>query len=73
MEEKLQVVNEALCFPLGDEFERVITEHMDAHPEGDADLVIAVIDLDNFLHINQDFGRVAGDEMLISTGRFLAA
>ncbi len=73
MDPKYQAVNEALQFPLGDAFEKKITEFMEAHPEGDAELVIAVIDLDNFLPINENFGREAGDRMLIETGRQLAA
>ena len=73
MSKKTQVVNETLRFPLGDVFEKHVTEFMEAHPDGDGDLVIAVIDLDNFLHINENFGIEAGDQMLIETGRHLAA
>ena len=36
-------------------------------------MVIAVIDMDNFLHINENFGYEAGDQMLIEMGRYLAA
>ncbi len=72
MDQKHQAVNDALQFPLGDAFETAVTEFMEAHPEGDAELVIAVIDLDNFLHINEFFGREAGDRMLIDTGLYLA-
>ena len=73
MSEKKQAVNNELKFPLGDAFEKEVTEFMEAHPDGDAELVIAVIDLDNFLHINTDFGIEAGDQMLIEMGRQLAA
>jgi diguanylate cyclase (GGDEF)-like protein len=73
MDKKTNAVNETLQFPLGDAFEKAVTEFMEAHPEGDAELTIAVIDLDSFLHINQNFGNAAGDQMLIETGRQLAA
>ena len=73
MDEKTNAVNEALQFPLGDAFEKKVTEFMEAHPEGDAELTIAVIDLDRFMHINENFGRAAGDRVLIDTGRYLAA
>lgn len=73
MDRDYNAVNNALCFPLGDAFEKAVTDFMEAHPEGDAELVIAVIDLDSFLHINQNFGVEAGDQMLIETGRQLAA
>ena len=73
MSKKSEAVNETLRFPLGDAFEKAVTEFMEAHPDGDGELVIAVIDLDNFLHINENFGYEAGDQMLIETGRHLAA
>ena len=73
MKEKDQAVNNALGFPLGDKFEKNVTEFMDAHPEGDTELVIAVIDLDSFMHINENFGIEVGDQMLIEMGRHLAA
>jgi diguanylate cyclase (GGDEF)-like protein len=72
MDEKTNAVNEALQFPLGDAFEKKVTEFMEAHPEGDAELTIAVIDLDRFMPINESFGRAAGDRVLIDTGRYLA-
>ncbi|MBR3107947.1 MAG: diguanylate cyclase [Clostridia bacterium] len=73
MKEKDQAVNNALGFPLGDKFEKNVTEFMDAHPDGDTELVIAVIDLDSFMHINENFGIEVGDQMLIEMGRHLAA
>lgn len=73
MERDYNAVNNALHFPLAEDFEKAITDFMEAHPEGDDDLVIAVIDLDNFLHINEVFGFAAGDQMLIDMGRQLAA
>ena len=73
MSGKTQAVNEALKFPLGDAFEKAVTGFMEAHPDGDQELVIAVTDLDKFMHINEDFGIEAGDRMLIETGMRLAA
>lgn len=73
MSEKHQAVNDALQFPLGDAFEKAVVEFMEAHPDGDEELVIAVTDLDNFMRINDTFGREAGDRVLIETGRQLAA
>ncbi|MBR3017131.1 MAG: diguanylate cyclase [Clostridia bacterium] len=73
MGKKSEAVNEILRFPLGDAFEKAVTEYMEAHPDGDAELVIAVIDLDTFMHINENFGIEAGDQMLIEMGRQLAA
>lgn len=67
-----QPVNKALGFPLAEEFERDITAFIDAHPEEDAELVIAVIDLDSFMRINENFSREAGDNVLIETGKQLA-
>ena len=34
-------------------------------------VVIALIDFDEFDHINKDFGREAGDQVLIDTGKYL--
>lgn len=66
-------VNEALRFPLGSEFEADVTAFMEAHGDDGEVMVIALIDLDNFLHINTDFGREAGDRILIETGRAIAS
>lgn len=71
-QKKHQAVNDALQFPLAAEFEKAIIDFMAAGEEGSEPLVIAIIDLDSFMHINTDFGIEAGDRMLIDTGRFLA-
>jgi len=70
---KVNPVNEALQFPLGPRFEQDITAFMDTHSDDGETMVIALIDLDSFMHINTDFGREAGDRVLIETGRRMAA
>ena len=72
MENRPNPVNEALCFPLAHDFEQAVTSFMEAHPDGDGELVIAVTDLDCFMRINTTFGNEAGDRVLIDTGRYLA-
>lgn len=64
-------VNEALKFPLGDEFEKDLTELMSAEGAEDGDsIVIALIDLDQFMRVNTDFGNEEGDRVLIETGKY---
>ncbi len=66
----MNAVNDALHFPLGDAFEKALGELMqnDTLP-----VVIALIDLDCFLPVNEKFGFETGDRVLIETGRHLAA
>lgn len=68
-----QFVNEQLQFPLGEAFERRVAEFLQSEPGGAENMTIAVIDLDHFLRINEQFGRDVGDQVLIDTGRTLAA
>lgn len=68
-----QTVNEALGFPLMDAFEKKITRFMESHSEDDESLTVALIDLDHLLRINESFGRDVGDQIMIQTGRYLAA
>lgn len=65
-------VNEALGFPIGDSFDKAITDILesDAEAEGET-VVIALIDLDEFARINKDFGREEGDRVLIETGKYI--
>lgn len=65
-------VNEVLQFPTGDVFEEDLTEILggDYEEKGET-VVIALIDFDNFDHINKDFGREAGDAVLIATGKYI--
>ena len=71
---KNQAVNDALKFPLGDQFEKDLEEILagDSEERGET-VVIALTDLDEFLHINEDFGREVGDKVLIETGKFIKA
>ena len=68
----INAVNAALGFPNGDAFENDLTEilNSDCEEKGET-VVIALIDFDNFLHINDDFGREAGDKVLIDTGLYI--
>ena len=69
---KINGVNEALKFPLGEQFEKDITEILESDCEAEGEtVVIALIDFDSFLHINTDFGTEAGDRVLIDTGLYI--
>ena len=71
-EKKLNAVNEALQFPVGDQFDEDLTALLNSDAEADGEVIaIALIDCDDFMHINQDFGREEGDRILIEMGRFL--
>ena len=67
-------VNETLGFPTGDAFDEAITKILesDAEAEGET-VVIALVDLDEFMRVNTDFGRDEGDRVLIDTGKYIAA
>ena len=67
-------VNEALGFPTGNAFDETITNILesDAEAEGET-VVIALVDLDEFMRVNTDFGRDEGDRVLIDTGKYIAA
>ncbi len=69
---KKNPVNEALNFPLGDKFEEDLTEILesDAEERGET-VVIALVDFDEFMHINKDFGVEEGDRVLIEMGRYI--
>ncbi|MCR5721309.1 MAG: diguanylate cyclase [Lachnospiraceae bacterium] len=69
---KHTAVNDALKFPKGDEFEKDITEILDSDAEAEGEtVVIALVDFDEFMHINTDFGIDVGDSVLIETGRYI--
>ena len=65
-------VNAALNFPMAEEFEKDLTEILggDYEEKGET-VVIALVDFDSFDHINKDFGREAGDAVLVATGKYL--
>jgi len=71
-EKKMTAVNDVLKFPDGNAFEKDITEILesDAEEEGET-VVIALVDFDEFMHINTDFGRDEGDRVLIETGKYI--
>lgn len=65
-------VNAALNFPMAEDFEKDLTEILggDYEEKGET-VVIALVDFDSFDHINKDFGREAGDAVLVATGKYL--
>ena len=57
-------VNEALNFLNGDDFEKDLTEILNGdYEEKGQTVVVALIDLDNFGHINKDFGILLNPQM----------
>ncbi|MCR4961383.1 MAG: diguanylate cyclase [Lachnospiraceae bacterium] len=65
-------VNDVLKFPVGDQFEKDLTEILESDCEAEGEtVVIALVDFDSFMHINQDFGVDAGDKVLIDTGLYI--
>lgn len=71
-ERKISAVNDALKFPVGDQFEKDLTEILASDPEVSGEIVaIALVDCDEFLHINSDFGTDEGDRVLIAAGTYL--
>lgn len=71
-EKNRNAVNEALQFPVGDSFEKDLTEILASDPESAGEIVvIALTDCDEFDHINHDFGPEEGDRILIAAGNFL--
>lgn len=67
-----QAVNEVLKLPVGDAFDEAITEILegDVQEKGET-VVIALIDIDEFAHVNVDFGTQEGDRVIIETGRYI--
>ena len=71
-EKKISAVNDALNFPVGDQFEKDLAEILASDPEAAGEtVVIALTDCDEFDHINKDFGREEGDRILIAAGTYL--
>lgn len=71
-EKKRTAVNDALQFPQGDKFETDLAEILEGDSEERGETVaIALVDCDEFFHINTDFGVDEGDRILIETGRYI--
>lgn len=68
----VKAVNDALKFPLGEEFEEDLTALLAAEGAEYGDtIVIALIDLDHFDPVNKNFGFETGDKVLIETGKYI--
>jgi len=71
-ERKLTAVNDALQFPTGDAFDEDLTRLLNSDAEAEGEVIaIALIDCDQFDHINKDFGPDAGDRVLIDAGNYI--
>lgn len=71
---KHQPVNEALGFPVGDAFDEALSELLKNRTDDEVDTIaIALFDLDEFMHINKDFGIEEGDRVIIESGRYIKA
>ncbi len=69
---KHNAVNEALKLPVGDQFDSDLTEILEGDSEEKGETVaIALIDCDQFLYVNKDFGIEEGDRVLIDTGKYI--
>ena len=70
--EKQSAVNAALKFPTGSAFDEDLGEILASDAEANGEVVaIALVDCDKFDHINKDFSREAGDNVLISAGEYI--
>ena len=71
-EKKISAVNDALKFPVGDQFEKDLAEILASEPESRGEtVIIALADCDEFDHINRDFSPAEGDRVLIAAGSYL--
>lgn len=66
---EVNAVNGVLKLPLNEAFEKELAGRMATN---DIPLIIALIDVDRFLTVNETFGYDIGDRVLIETGRFLS-
>ncbi len=67
---KTNKVNEVLQFPDGQAFEEKLTVIL-ADENAGVNAVIALLDVDHFMHVNDDFGTDEGDRVLIELGQYL--
>ena len=71
-ERKVSAVNDALQFPVGEQFDADLTEILNSGAEENGEVVaIALLDCDKFDHINKDFGANEGDRVLIEAGKYI--
>lgn len=71
-EKKTNKVNEVLKLPYGEAFDAALTELMDSEDsDSGVPIILALVDTDNFDHVNKDFGREVGDSILIAIGNHL--
>ena len=69
---KQTAVDDALQFPNGARFEATVDELLKSDAESRGEVIaIALVDLDEFDHINKDFSREEGDRVIIAAGRYL--
>ena len=69
---KQTAVDDALQFPNGAQFEAAVDELLKSDAESRGEVIaIALVDLDEFDHINKDFSREEGDRVIIAAGRYL--
>lgn len=69
---KTNKVNETLKLPLGAQFEADLESLVYAEDAQSGDpIIIVLLDMDNFDHINKDFGIEVGDRILITLGEHL--
>ncbi len=67
---KTNKVDEVLKLPGAEAFDRMLTDLLVKEPDNDH-LIIALMDVDSFLRVNEQFGHEAGDQVLIAIGNHL--
>ncbi len=72
MGEKKNPVDEALKLPGLKEFEERLEDYMTAEgAESGDNIIIVMLDADDFFQVNESFGREVGDNVLIGIGKHL--
>lgn len=67
---KTNKVDEVLKLPGGEAFDTMLNDLLMKEPDNDH-LIIALMDVDSFLRVNEQFGYEAGDQVLIAIGSYL--